>query len=275
MEDGEKNFVISSQQIAKQLFDSMNKPQISSANLAVCIYSTSKGKHIALLKLDFSENIETRVIEENNGIKIDLIIKDKGVPSAKEKLQKCVFIKDIEEDSEYDMLLLDRQANENRTDKVVDDFFCKDFLHCELSNTPKDLNRGFKRESFKFIEDNFKNNPERASQLKDLVINFFKGSGEIIVNNFADLCFSDSEKDLKDKFLQVISQKVGDFTIPIDHKWVNKNLTKKIYKTNTGINIQIEVDVAENEDKFQILYKDDKTYDIIIKNAIIEDENIK
>jgi hypothetical protein len=266
LEKPEENFIRSTQQIAKQLYDSMKSENISSANFAVCLYSVGTESYLALLKMDFSELIETETITVNGKTKISVVVKGQGIPPDKQKLQKCIFYKPYNIENEYDIILLDRQATRAKKDKLVADFFAVDFLHCELAKNNKDIIRSFKKATEQFLERNFSNDLDRLDGLKDLLYSTLKATDTMDINAYCNTAFGDDD-ELKDKFKNVISVKVGDFSFEVDKDWVDSHLKKKVYKTNTGIKIDIDVDTASNPNRFEIKHNDNNTFDIIIKNV--------
>ena len=262
----DENFIKSSQEIACQLYDSMKKRNISSTNFVVCLYTTDEGSFIALLKMDFSDVIETEIKDIHGKLKIALIIKEQGVPSDKQKLQKCVFVKKYVEEDVYDIILLDKQAKQANKDELVANFFIEDFLHSELAKTDKDLIRSFKRETEQFFESSYCSNIDRLEETKNLLVSTLRTTEIMDVNAFSNTIFGTDEK-LKEDYKSIISEKIGDFSFNIDKEWVGNHLKKKVYKTNTGVKIDIDVDTAEDPNSFEIINNDNNTYNIIIKNV--------
>lgn len=261
------NFVSSSQEIARHLFDAMSQHKnISPANFVICLYSTDEGDFIALLKMDFSEIIETDVKNIQGKTKISVLLKGAGLPPEKQKLQKCVFVEPYSPENEFDLILLDKQAIRAKKDDLIASFFTNNFLHCELAKTNKDITRGFKRQTEKFIENKFADDIEMIDKLKNLLISTLRAADNIDISSFAETSFGENS-ELKQEYMALISEKLGDFNFDVDKDWVRTNLRKKKYKTNTGIEINVDVETSLNPDKFTIKHNDDSTFDIIIKNV--------
>lgn len=128
------DLVLGSQKVAECLKKIINKDKrIALGNLVMCTYQAAnygEQKFIALMKIDpsdvFHQKIET---DEQNQKYVSFEIEKDIMPTTKEKLQKCAFIKSLApRDKDYDMMLLDRQ-----TEKEVAQFFTKDFLEVELT----------------------------------------------------------------------------------------------------------------------------------------------
>jgi hypothetical protein len=266
LDNPEKNFIPSSKEIAKYLYESMkSNPNISSANFVVCLYSTDEGTFIALLKMDFSEIIETEVQTVGDKTKINVLVKGAGIPNDKQRLQKCVFYKNYNAADDYDIILLDKQALKSNKHDLIAEFFVSNFLHCELAKTSRDATRNFKAQTERFIARNFSDDVEKQDELRNLLVSTLKTSDNVNVISFAETAFGNNDA-LKDKYKELISEKIGDFTFEIDKNWVRDNIKRKKYKTNTGVEINIDVETSSNPDKFRIIKNDDETYDITIKN---------
>lgn len=265
----DNNFVPKSKEIAKYLFDIMkNNNNISPANFAVCIYSINNEKNIALLKMDFSKLIQTKV--ENIGDKkkkIKVIVSSNGIPNNKQKLQKCVFIRPDDPKNDYDIILLDRQAIKSKKDDMVANFFSNAFLHCKLTKTDRDNTRMFKAYTQKFIEKNYSDNVAKSEDIRSHLFSTLKSAEEVNIKSFAEEVFSDNE-DKKKEYISYISENLGDFKFNIDKSWVNTYIRRKRIKTNTNVEINIDFETSEDKEKFDIKkHENDDKVDIIIKNV--------
>jgi hypothetical protein len=260
-------FIQHSKNIAKYLYDSMTHPSISPANFIVCLYSAEGLDYIALLKLDFNEIFQTKIEEVNGKIKINIVANGTGLPNSKQKLQKCVFVKPYDSNSDYDLILLDRQASKKK-DELVADFFANNFLHCKLAHTTTDNTRNFLKFTQRFINDSFSEDLDKAESARSILVNTLRTSDTINIATFSDQVFGSNE-ELKEKFKNFVSEKIGDFSFEVDPEWVRAKLKKKRIRTNTGINIDLDMETSGNTDLFQIIhYENKKEVDILIKNVV-------
>ncbi|MCR4436825.1 MAG: nucleoid-associated protein [Clostridiales bacterium] len=265
--DNDDKFITSSQQIARYLYDAMKHPNISPANFVICVYKVEEQKYVALLKMDFSEIVQTQVKQVEGRTKIEILISGSGMPNDKQKLHKCVFFKRYDPENEYDIILLDKQAVRSKTDSLVANFFVNSFLHCRLAKTNRDNTKNFKKFTEVFINEYFKDDLEKTEDLRSLLINTLKTADNINVTTFADTAFGDQE-ELREKYKSYISEQLGDYTFEIDKQWVREKLRKKKIKTNTGIEISVEIETSNDASKFEIKHYDNKKeVDIIVKNV--------
>ncbi len=135
MLEGHLELVTGSRELATRLFGVMKgNPRISPGDLAVCLYRTETHPHtryLGLLKLDPSAVFRHKTEHDTQGrLFVNFELQSDVLPTTREKLQKCAFIRPLEPRLEYDMILLDRQARE-RVARPVAEFFAKGFLGCE------------------------------------------------------------------------------------------------------------------------------------------------
>ena len=141
LEDG-LDFVDGSRWLARRLYDSIAKDQrISPGDLAVCFYRVASEpgfpRYLGLLKLDPTEVLRHRTERDSQGnLYVSLEVQTDVLPTARERLQKCAFVRALDPRPEHDMMLLDRQVGP-ALDRVVADFFIEDFLGAELAVDPR------------------------------------------------------------------------------------------------------------------------------------------
>jgi hypothetical protein len=134
-----KQFVPSSQELAKSLFTAMGTDaRIKPASLAVCLYKAenySQTKFLALIKIDPTEVFVERVktVKEKTVVTFEEI--PDVLPTAREKLQKAALISPKGMDEDLDLLLLDRQVT------GVAEFFAVKFLNTKPGIDPREATR--------------------------------------------------------------------------------------------------------------------------------------
>lgn len=88
----EGKFIESSKKIAQHLFNAMkSNGNISSCDLAVCIYSVDNIKYVALLKLDYRKSYIHNVEYIGDKFKISIIPQEIGLPGAGQRLQNVLL----------------------------------------------------------------------------------------------------------------------------------------------------------------------------------------
>ncbi|WP_410497007.1 nucleoid-associated protein [Cellulosilyticum sp. ST5] len=265
------SFIEDSKQIANCLFLAMrNNLRIASANFVVCEYSANNNTYLALLKMDFSEIIETHVevIEGKN--KIVLEIKGSGIPNDKQKLHKCAFIKKSSDENEYDIILLDKDTKE----EGIANFFANAFLNCNLIHTNRTNTKGLFINTEKFVNALYRTEPLTAQNKIEVLVHTLQYHKELNVVALAEQLFPDEQ--IKDNYLQMISKKVGDYTFDVDEQFVKEQISRKNIKTDSGIDIKVALEVFEDKDQFEIEpVGDSGRVNIIIKNVFFTEKTSK
>jgi hypothetical protein len=138
MFDHSITLVSGSQQLASCLDHVMSQNHaIASGDLVVCHFEAINYQGIrflALFKIDPSSTLlqETRIDEQGQSL-VELTVRPNALPTTKEKLQKCAFIRPHNlENPDFDMLLLDRQSSFFK-DNGIAKFFIEGFLEAEHS----------------------------------------------------------------------------------------------------------------------------------------------
>ena len=275
LENDDESFVAASIEISKLFYDNMVQSRASSAYCVFCKYQVNYSKFIALLKLDFAQNYNSRVDVISGKRKTAIELTGYGVPSSKQKLQKCFFYKPYSPDSEYDILLLDKQVGQYRDRDQIADYFMN-FIRCKLARTSTECTRKFRVETENFINDNFDGDIEKALDLRERLYSILKSDANLDVTAFADGAFGDNE-ELKNSYLERISSTVGDYTFEIDKAWVALNLRKRKITTDNGIVLKIDERIYQDHSKFEIRKNEENSgrVDLLIKNVNITDKPAK
>ncbi len=258
-------FVDNSKDIAQHLFTSMKgNKNISSADALICSYTGNSQNYLTVLKLDYQNNLfsETKVMEDG---KIRNVISHNGIslPNVKQKLQKCVFFKHSDDDSEYDMVLIDKQSRSEQ--EKIANFFANNFLCCELADTDYSRTKKFFTAVKKWAAQEVL--PEEGKRFMDNMVNALKNQESINIVEFAKGLFSDEEK--AKQFLDfVVNHGLNDFEFKPDKGYVDLRLKKRHIKTADGIEINLTNDDYQNQDKFEAKkIEGTNRYDLCIKNV--------
>lgn len=125
--------------LAEKLYDIIDRDgRINPCDLAVCFYRVKNGedtedtedtennvRYLALLNIEPSEVFRHKTKTNSAGeTYIGFELEKNIMPTIREKLQRCAFIRSLDPRSEYDMILLDKK----RPAEIVGKFFEDDFL---------------------------------------------------------------------------------------------------------------------------------------------------
>jgi len=266
--DNSDTFVESSKDIASHLFGIMkSNKNISSADIIVCHYQGNCKSYLTVLKLDYQSThiSEVKLLEDG---KVKIVMSDKGtsLPGVKQKLQKCVFFQRSSENSEYDLMLIDKQSR-GEQEKVAN-FFANNFLNCELSSNDYTRTTKFHKGVRKWLlKENLP--PEDEKRVFDSLVNALKNQANINVVNFASGLFSDEEQSKQ--FLTFLTNEgLHDYEFTPDKGYVESRFKKRHIKTSDGIEINLSNEDYNNQDKFEAeRIGDTGRFNILIKNVSV------
>ncbi|QEK13763.1 nucleoid-associated protein (plasmid) [Crassaminicella thermophila] len=233
-----ETFIEASKDIANQLFKAMKKDNnIPSADLVICLYTAKDKNYIGVLKLDYKKSFIHNVEFEEDKLKTSIVPQMIGLPGMSQKLQQCAFVKEIDEEDEYDLIFLDKQV-------YGDDFeqlFSNVFLNCRSLIDDRDKTKIFKNVTEKWTRRNLKEDIDKAQEVREEVIASMKNCAEIDVEKFVQSVFG-NDVEMQQNFIQHLEREgIQLEKIEIDKKWVEKKMKKRIMKTDTGIEIKRRV----------------------------------
>lgn len=241
--NGNLPLIEGSQQLARCLNDVMEKNHnIASGDLIVCLFEADNYpgvRFLALIKIDPSEALLQEVkLDEQGHSYIDLRLQPNALPTIKEKLQKCAFIKPLNpRDLDYDMLLIDRQSG-NSIDQGVAKFFIEGFLDAEFSlNATQRTERLYK--ALISSHNQIKNDltPNESTNLNNRIRDAVTAQSINLDIWIQQLPLSDLHKQLIDQELQ---RTLPDREFDIDRDLGARFTRRKIFKGDFHLRLAID-----------------------------------
>jgi hypothetical protein len=269
-------FVEQSQVIAQYLYKFMIKGNISPGCLIVCKYKDNNGNPcISLMKMDYNDYYVYSKTKVGNKYRNDLIPRTNALPSIKQKLQKCAFVKEYNRDNTYDLIVLDKQPNKQEEEVAL--FFYSYFLDCTFCNDITSNTKAFFQKTYSFIREEYGQDPLIAKEKIGLLYNTMKSSDVFNANSFAELAFAESQS-IKEKYLEEVIRKNDlEYESQIDKNYVENKL-KRINITSTeGIEISLDSTVMDDKNTFQIEESTEMpgAYNIYIRNIHVNGKDFK
>ncbi len=259
-------FVEASQEYAKWMFQVMQEnPIVPSADLIVATFLSGGERFVALLKMDYQTSFVHDIQFGEAGFKVDLISQDISLPSTRQRLSKCAFIKLPQPGAEYDMVVIDRPLKSE--DGTLCEYFTKQFLQASRVVDYMDKTRIVRDSMEKWIRRNMKDEVSTSIELRKEMDEAYVNGAEINPIELTEQMIDDTVK--KEKFLEEL-ERAGvdtDEAFLVDKKWVGKKFKTKAIKTDTGITIRGNFELFHDATKVQIIRNGDGTVDYIIKNV--------
>lgn len=264
----EKYFVVSSQGIARFLFDAMKiNSELDSCDLAVVLFTHKDQKHVAIIKLDYKKlyTHEIGYDEENKIVSIRMITNDIGIQDSQKILHAAVVgVSGVND--EWHLQVLDKAAEKQE----MDSSFVTEFLRAKKIKDDKYLTKVFRNSTDNWITNAYGNDVKAAESVRAMLNYSLKEGNEINVDKFIDESIVEDER--KASFKEMMEEKEIVEEFPIDKTWVEKKLKRRGIKTNTGFDIKGLLDDFEDPMKYSLKQNDDGTVDITIKNVEFYEE---
>jgi 37-kD nucleoid-associated bacterial protein len=235
-----------------------NDGRISPGNLIMCLYQAENypdQRYIALMKMDPSDVFRQKIVTDEKGQFVTFEIEDSVMPTTQERLQKCAFIRAQAKD--YDMMLLDRQAQKN-----VAQFFTRDFLQAEFALDDRERTSKFYRGVTNAMNDiRTELSPDQNRLITSMSRNAVRQK-DVNIDNWVE------SLPLDEKHKKVFTQKLSGLTdreFLIDQAFYTKLGKRAKYSGDCGLSISIDLADKERIISEQAPKKDDEPWVITIQ----------
>lgn len=264
---GKTNLIETSKELVRQLFVLMkSNVNIPSCDLIVVSISTEFGPMLGIVKMDYVKNYIHTVDFINNKIGINIIPQFAGLPSSGSKISKCAFIKRVDSNDNYDLMVLDKLSRSKEKDEYGANYFITNYLGCKLIQNERDLTKKFIKAAENWTSENFSEDADTAEKVRRSIKNKIRNEESIDVNNLSEEIFKDQE-NMKNSFKEyVVNEGIGE-TINVDREWVDRKLKRKRLKIDKDIDIYINEETYNDEARFEIKRNGDGSINMIIKNV--------
>jgi len=256
-------FIESSQKIATKLFDLINEDQmIPSCDLLICEVSSDFDTFYGILKLDYQPSYTHKVDFKEDALQVSLIPHNIGLPSAKQKLKKCIFIGG--KDDKFNGLVINN--NKKADSEYKQNYFVNEFVKGKKKIDSTQKTKIVKAEVEKWARKNLKEDIEKASELRENLNDSLVKEDSVALEKITEgVLTTEQEEDMR----KHIEKKGIDYDdrINVDRKWVEKKMKSKSLKTDTGVTIRGKFEVFKDKNLFEMKRNGDGTVDYIIKNV--------
>lgn len=256
-----------SKELARQLFIIIKTNEnIPSADLIVSSITTDQGPMIAILKMDYVNNFthEVQFIEEKIGVGI--IRQNAGLPGSGQKVQKAAFIKPIRDNEMYNIMVLDKQKP-LKEDEYGANYFVETFLGASIITNERDMTRTFVKATENWTRKNITDNAAKAEEIRTAIKNKLDENESINIEEFADEIFKETPQ-VKEDYTNYIKAQGLKNEVAVDKTWVDKKLKRIRLNIDKGIDIYIDREAYEDNNKFEIVRNGDGSINMILKNVI-------
>lgn len=256
----DKTFVENSKEIASFLFEIMKiNEELTSCDLAICLYSDKDEKNVAILKLDYKKLYTHSIEFIDDKFNIQMITNQIGIQETSRIKQGAIIgISSIND--EYHLRVIDKDSEKLENEGK----FISEFLDIKKVDDDKYKTKLFKNTTEVWINNKLSSDMKMAEEVRSSLNYSLKEKESIDVDKFINDNIFD--KDLKESFKEHIEDKGLSDEFIIDKKWVDKKLKKRTIKTDSGFEIKSDLSNFEDSMKYSIRKNDNGSFDIVIKN---------
>ena len=266
--NGENNIVETSKELAKQMFILMrSKGNIPSCDLITVSFSTEYGMFLGIFKMDYIKNYMHTIEYVDDKIGIDIIPQFTGLPSSSSRIQKCAFIKDIREDNEYDLMIIDKQSKNKNKEEYGSNYFIDNYLGCRIVDNERDMTKNFVKAAEKWTQNQFSDNASEQEKVRREIKKKLKEEDNIDLNQFSEEIFQDNE-EVKKSFNEFTEEQGIANNIVVDKEWVEKKLKRIRLKIDKDIDIYISEEAYNDSQRFEIKRNGDGSINMTVKHIM-------
>ncbi|MGG7163773.1 nucleoid-associated protein [Clostridium ihumii] len=265
---GENNILNVSKELAKQLFILMrSKGNIPSCDLLIVSFSTEYGLFLGIFKMDYMKNYIHTIENVDSKIGIDIIPQIIGLPTTSSKIQKCAFIKIVNKDNAYDLMVIDKQNKNRNAEDYGSNYFIDNYLGCRIIDNERDVTKKFVKVTEKWTSNNLKENASEQEKIRSKVKKVLKEQETIDINKFADEVFKENEETKKNFEIFAKEQGVPE-SIEIDKDWIEKKFKRIRLKIDQDMDLYISDQAYNDINRFEIKRNGDGSINMILKHVM-------
>ena len=262
----DSNLIGLSQELARQLFIRMKANiNIPSCDLIIVSLITDQGPMIGILRLDYKKSFIHQIDFIENKVGVDLVTQATGLPASSQRIEKAAFIKPIRENTDFDLLVLDKKKKKSDDEEYGSNYWINNFLGCIQVTNERDETRNFINLSERWIRQTYLDDAVEAESMRREIRKQLEENETININEFAEEIIK--EDGFVDNFKMFMSGHV-DEEIKIDKVYAEKKINKIKLKIDREIDISISKEAYEDISRFEITKNGDGSINMTIKNVV-------
>ena len=255
----EKDFIEFSKIFARDIYENIKKyDDISSCDLLCASYLEQDTKFFAVLKLNYKESYVHYVEKNNNFTKNNLIVHKAILPNKGQKVDEAIIINM----NSFEIKLLEKKV---KVDNSKEFYLSSKVLNCYSRISQKSkmniLKNTIENVSDKYFDDDL----EKRATFKSSVNRSIEETGGVNVRNIVNEVFENQE--IRTEVEKKISKYgIMEDEIVLQNERNTKKFEKHKIKTDTGIEIQVPINLFESKDDVEFINNSDGTISIVLKN---------
>lgn len=260
------DFLDASKELARQMFILMrSKGSIASCDLVIVHISTEYGSMIGIMKMDYIKNYFHNVEVVEDKIGINIVPQYTGLPAGGQKIQKCAFIKPIRDENSFDIMVIDKQTKNKKSEEYGSNYFIGNYLGCKVINNERDVTKSFLETAEKWTRTNLKENAEAQEAVRNSIKKKLKEEEEFNVKEMAEDLF-ENDTVVKESFINYVKEEGGVDKVAVDKEWVEKKFKRIRLKIDKDIDLYLNEEAYNDNSRFEIKRNGDGTINMVIKH---------
>ncbi len=265
--NGENNLLNVSKELASQMFILMrSKGNIPSCDLITVAFTTEYGAFLGIFKMDYIKNFMHNVDFVDGNVDINIVPQFTGLPSSSSKIQKCAFIKIINSDNEYDLLVLDKKARKTNieNEEYGSNWYMDNYLGCTVVENDRDKTKQFLKVAEKWTQNALNENAEGQEIVRRKLKRWLNEEDSIDLQEFSDEVFQDDA--MKENFKTFAKESGVKDKVNLDKQWIEKKLKRTRLKIDRDIDLYINQETYKDSSRFEITKNGDGSINMTLKN---------
>ncbi len=256
----EENLIAISTKIAENLYSIMNANiEIPPADLFIVTYQMDGAKYLAILKMNYKTSYVHFTSSDDKGRFNDIIKQKATLPNESAKLSEAALIC-------LDDMSLTIVEKKYEVNGVKTNYFSELFLQCHTSLSSKTklniLTKALDQINKKYYEHDL----SKQLETKHILHTEFSEQGSVQMQQIGEKLYK-GDPEVQEEFegklekYNIVSEEVKP-----QNKQTVKKFDKQFLTTDTGIEINIPMELYDEKDKVEFLTNPDGTISILIKN---------
>ena len=256
-----------SKELARQLFVIIkSNASIPSCDLIIASIITDQGPMIAILKMDYVKNFTHQVDFIENKMGINIIPQESGLPGSGQRIQKAAFIKPVRENDSYNLMILNKQKM-SKEEEYGANYFINSFLGCTLIVNERDMTKSFLKATETWTRKNYSDDAAKAEEIRTTVKSKLREDDIVNINELSEELFKENV-GAWENFSNFVKDHVLGEEIQVDKTWVEKKLKRVRLKIDNNIDIYINEETYQDNNKFEIQRNGDGSINILVKHIM-------
>lgn len=253
-----EDFINTTISIAEKLYNTMLRyMEIPSGDLLIASLNIEGHNYLVIIKFNYKEGYTHYVDYGDNGTLNKIVVNKVMFPSETQKNIEAALI-NLEDLS----LRIFEREYDIEGEKIL--YFSKLFLQCETDLSIKESIKVIREVAKDITKRYYDEDFEKVSQIKEAIYDNLD-SGTIEVENVANAMFRNNP-DIKREYIERVEEAGVNKVVDLEGKKPEKKLTVHKIKTDSGIQLDVPVDIYRDKNIIEFINNPDGTISILIKN---------